>query len=481
MLKNLSVVVLLMVLVAGSVSGAAEVKETDVVVVGGGVAGLCAALEASDAGADVVLLEKQAFLGGSALISGGVIYAAGTPLQEALGIEGDTADDMFRYWMNHSHWNLDPALVRMVADQSAEVYDWFVDLGVEFPEIYGTVDDILYGSGGLYNGGIDGTPRAHTAADAGVGLTSPVVEKAQEQDGITIMMETTGTELILENGRVVGVKADSQDGSYEIQAPAVVLATGGMGHNEELQRRYIPEIAASRSRVTVISVEGTTGDGIVMGKAAGAAVRGMDQGAFMLEPSFAAELGTPYWLIYVNQDGQRFVREDAPHPAMNEVFREQRDRMAWAICDDEAREGAWEDIEEHVEAGNVVKADSLEELARLLGISAQGLQNTVDRYNADVEEGSDQAFFKESDFLKPIETPPFYGVQLVESTVGVPTGGLRISTKAEVLTAEGDAIPGLYAAGETTGGILGHYPSSGAAITDAVVFGKTAGKEAAQQ
>ncbi len=233
----------------------------------------------------------------------------------------------------------------------------------------------------------------------------------------------------MEDGAVVGVKAENNHDQFDVRGNAVILATGGLGHNEELQRRYLPEIAAARSRVNVISVAGTTGDGILMAQAAGAALVGMDQGAFMLEPSFAPALGTPPWLIFVNQHGQRFIREDAPHPAMNEVAIMQENGMVWAICDDPARAGGWADIEPYTADRRVVRADTLTELADKLGISA---------------------LFKASDFLKPIETGPFYGIPLVLATVGVPTGG-----------------------------VLGRYPSSGAAITDAIVFGKIAGEQAA--
>ena len=476
MYKKLTVLTLILVLTLG-MTAYARPQEADVVILGGGIGGLSAAIEAAELGADVVLLEKMGLLGGSALISGGVVYAAGTELQKELGFE-DNADRMFDYWMTLNHWKINPAIARILADRSNETIEWLMDLGVVFPPILGTVDDILYGPGGLYASGIEDVPRGHTAQNAGVGLTVPVIEKAQSYPNITILMQTTGYDLIEDNGTIIGVKAKDADGEFTIMANAIILATGGIGHNSELQRRFMPEFAAQGSRVTPIAVSGVTGDGIILGERVGAELVDMDLACFILQPSYAPGLGTPAWQIFVNKNGQRFMREDAAHPVAREVAFHQPEGLVWAITDDVAREGAWENIDEYVKQGIVVKADTLDELARLLGINAQGLNNTVNKYNADVAEGNDAAFFKPASFLKPVATGPFYGIQLLPSMLGVPTGGLRTNVNAEVLTPTGDAIPGLYAIGEVTGGILGQYPGSGSAITDAIVMGKIAAQNA---
>lgn len=458
----------------------ARPQEADVVILGGGIGGLTAAIEAAELGADVVLLEKMSVLGGSALISGGVVYAAGTELQRELGFE-DSADRMFDYWMTLNHYKTDPAIARIIADRSNETIEWLMDLGVVFPANLGTVHEILFGPGGLYASGIEDVPRGHTAENAGIGLTVPVIQKAQSYSNINILMQTTGTDLIQEDGVIVGVKAKDKTGEFTIHANAVILATGGIGHNSELQRRYMPEFAAAGSRVNPIAVAGVTGDGIIMGQRVGAELVDMELACFILQPSYAPALGTPAWQIFVNKNGQRFMREDAAHPVAREVALHQPEGLVWAITDDLAREGAWADIDSYVEEGIVVKADTLDELAWKLGISARGLQNTVDKYNSDVEQGKDSAFFKPAHFLKPVANGPFYGIQLLPTSLGVPTGGLRINTDAEVLTPEGDAIEGLYACGEVTGGILGQYPGSGSAIIDALVMGKIAGQNAANR
>lgn len=476
MYKKLIVFTLILILALG-VTAYARPQQADVVIVGGGIGGLSAAIEAAELGADVVVLEKMGVLGGSALISGGVVYAAGTELQRELGFE-DSADRMFDYWMVLNQYKVDPAITRLIADRSNETIEWLMDLGVVFPKNLGTVHEILFGPGGLYISGVEDVPRGHTAENAGIGLTVPVIQKAQSYANITILMNTTGTDLIEEDGKIVGVKAKDKDGEFKISAEAVILATGGIGHNSELQRRYMPGLAAAGTRVNPIAVAGVTGDGIIMGERVGAELVDMGRACFILQPSFAPALGTPPWAVFVNKNGQRFMQEDAAHPVAREVALHQPDSLVWLICDDDAREGSWADVDQYVADGRVVKADTLEELAKQLGINAHGLQNTANKFNAHVADGHDASFFKPAEFLKPVANGPFYGIQLLPTTLGVPTGGLRINTDAEVQTPYGDSIPGLYACGEVTGGIIGEYPGSGSAIADAIIMGRIAGQNA---
>jgi fumarate reductase flavoprotein subunit len=466
--------VLTFVLVMGASAGA-RTLETDVVVVGGGAAGLPAAIEAAETGAKVILLEKMPFLGGSAVRSGGIVFGAGTSVQKKAGIK-DNADALYEYCMTLNGWQLDPALLRVYCDRSAEAIEWLLELGSPLlPE-------------NLYVAGIESVPRGHLAQGGGPALMKPVIDRAGSHPNITVMLETTGLRLIQKEGKVSGIVASTKDGQeLKIMAPAVILATGGYLYNEEMMRRYRPEVMAYGSRVINVAGLGSTGDGITMAVKVGAGTIGLDSaGTGLMTPAFAQTkvmVGTPPWLIYVNKDGQRFVNERAPYNVMGGICMAQPDGLVWAVFDDAAPEpDGWtkEEINGYVREGLVAKADTLEELAVEIGISPRGLVNTVKGYNADVARGKDAAFFKDPAGLVQIARGPFYAVQLCP-TLGLSTrGGLRISTGAEVLTPYGEPIPGLYAAGETTGGLVGgKYPGSGTLICSSIVFGRIAGKNAA--
>ena len=461
----------------GTLAGARGIS-CDVVVVGGGGAGLSAAIEAANAGADVVLLEKMPFLGGSTLISGGIVYAANTSIQQQLGIS-DSADAMYRYWMTLNQWQIDPARVRTIAEESGEAIDWLMELGVEFP--------VRHGSPGLYVSGVEDVPRGHAPVNAGRGLTTPLIDKVKSDPKITIMLDTEGIDIFTESGRVVGILAlDKSGAELDIRSNAVVLATGGFARDEEMMRRYLPRIAALGSRLYVQAALGSTGDGIRLGAKLGADLVGMEQITTIVLPGLPIELepvklGAPAWLLFVNRNGQRFINEAAPYVVKDAVMELQEQGLVWAICDSAALEGPWEEIDRYVETGFVVRRDTLDELALELGISPRGLVNTVKKHNADVALGKDTLFFKDPAALKSFTTPPFYGVQVLPSRVLLTTGGLRVSPQAEVLTPEGDVIVGFYAAGEVTGGTLvPRYPGSGSAIAEAIVYGRIAGRNAAK-
>jgi len=487
--QNILAVAVLLVLFLGCTTmlQAAELK-TDVVVLGGGAAGLPAALEAADAGADVILLEKMPFMGGSALISGGVLYAAGTSVQEEAGIEDD-ADALFDYWMNANRWQVEPGLVRLLADQSADTIEWLIDHGVEFPA---QLDAYAYVRPGLYVSGADNIERAHCPEGFGAGLMGPLIEEVNQRENIQVFMETPGTSLLEEDGQVQGVTAVNGDGEeMVIHADAVVLATGGFSRDEELMRRYLPEVQALGSRFGVYTSEGHTGDGIHMAKQLGADLAHMDVAGGEPTPSFAPELaypgaGGPPWLVWVNKHGQRFVDEGALYSRLSWPFEAQEDRLAWAVFDQgmldtQPLEDEWEDIDQYVQEGIITKADSLEQLAAKLGIDGEGLENTIERYNESAAEGEDPFYLKDPDHLVAMDSPPYYGIQLVRGQLVAGTmGGVRISPQAEVMRENGTTIPGLYAAGEVAGGTIIWYPGGGAAITDSMVMGRIAGQEAAQ-
>ncbi|MGI6037185.1 MAG: flavocytochrome c [Limnochordia bacterium] len=471
-------VLALMVVLLVSSMAFGKTLSTDVIVVGGGGAGLAAAIEAADEGADVILVEKMAFMGGSTLICGGVVLAAGTDLQRELGIE-DSADAMYEYWMLWNQWQVDPSLARIIADQSADVIDWLIDLGVDFPAVL-TPPGVNPATGGLYISGADSVPRGHTANRGGLGLTQPMIDRVNNHPNIQVMLSSPAVELIAEEGRVVGVVVQTPEEEIQIRGKAVVLASGGFGHNEEMMRRYLPAAIAHGSRYVSISGKGSTGDGMRMAAQLGAELVDMEGTLLFAMPEVAAP--SPVYLVYVNQQGRRFVNEIGFYELINHGVSAQKDGLAWGIFDEAAVSASGmsqEQLEDNLRKGKIFKGDTLEELAVKVGINPRGLVNTINQWNDYAAAGSDPDFFKP--VLNPVSSPPYYAVQVTRHYHVVSSGGLRIDQEARVLKETGEPIPGLFAAGETTGGIYSKtYPGSGSAVADALVFGRIAGRNAAE-
>ncbi len=450
----------------------AKTLETDVVVVGAGGGGLSAAIEAADAGASVILLEKMAFAGGSTVVSGGIVHAADTVVQAEAGIT-DSAEDMYQYRMVFANAQVDAALVKLASQKSADAIDFLIANGVEFlPER-------------LYIAGSEPLPRGHRATDGGGGLVRGLTDSVDANPNITLMLETPATDLIHENGRVVGVTAQDKEGEeLEIRAKAVVLATGGFGNSMEMLRRHQPHLAALGDSYYWAGTPGATGDGIIMAQKLGAQTVKMESEGGSLVASAVDEVPARNWMIYVNQQGQRFVNEAAFYSFIISQFNQQPQRLAWAVFDSAMLEELDIDedvVTELVSDGKLAAGGSVEELAAELGIAnPQTLVNTIQRHNTDAANGEDTIFDKDPSLLRPLTEGPFYGVQILNRRSLLTIGGLRINTNAEVLTTTGEVIPGLMAAGETVGGLIGeYYPGSGTAIVDAIVFGRIAGQNAA--
>lgn len=461
-------------------------RDFDVVVVGGGGAGMAAAVTAADTGARVIIAESATDLGGSTKLSGGVFYAAGTSVQQEAGITDDSPDAMFHYYMTLNQWRVEPALARRLCDEAAPALEWLIGLGVMFPPE------------NLYVSGVDGVARGHAPLGFGYAIAA-ALEQAVIDRGIDVALRTRVDELLVEDGRVVGVSANGD----AVRAGAVVLTTGGFGHNRDLLERHYPEAIAAGDWTWSISAPECLGDGLDLGQQAGAAITGHNRGLLLVTPGFnrQLEVDPPGWLVYVNRQGQRFGDETAPYAVMSGLFREQGG-TAFAIFDEQARREAEPDsqyadafaagivavnflpdvLAEMAEKGRVVQADTLDELAGKIGVPAAALRATIDGYNAGCDRGADPLYFKEPRHLKPVRTPPFYAAEMRPAIVCLTATGVRIDTSARALSTWGTPIPGLFAAGETTGGVMGErYVGGGNSIANAIVFGRIAGREAAAQ
>lgn len=457
-------------------------RDCDVIVVGGGGAGMAAAIEAADAGASVVVLEAGPRPGGSTALSGGVFYAAGTSIQRAAGVEDDV-ERMYRYYMTINRWNLEPWLIRRFCEQSAPTLEWLIGLGVDIP-----VE-------GLYISGVDDTPRGHHSHGSGIELFEHLLGAASSR-GVAIHSNVRVEGLLVEDGKVVGIRAQGA----EMRARAVVLATGGYGANRDLLAEFNPEVAAQDERWSFYFGSQTSrGDGIAMARDVGAAVVGKGRLMVNASPGFSRDVADfhPPWLVFVNRDGQRFMDETWPYCIAGHRIEEQPDRRCFAIFDEPTRAASpsrhpfadklgvgdyaysCDRLAEEAAKGRVLTADTLEELAAKAGIDPVGLVGSVAAYNADVRAGGDRQFFKKGP-LTTIETAPFYAAEVHAASFGATSAGVRIDPDARVLGHDAHPIAGLYAAGETAGGVLGErYVGGGNYISNALIFGRIAGEGAA--
>jgi len=451
----------------------------DVVVVGGGGAGLSAALSAREQGARLLLVEAAAHTGGSTALSGGAFLAAGTSVQHAAGIVGDSAQEFYDFFLAVNRWDVEPAIVHRYATEGATAIDWLIGHGVTFAP-----EEVVRGE-------LERLPRLHRAGGLGEGLTAALT-RACVQRGVDIALGTRVDELLVRDGTVTGVRA----GGQEVTAGAVVLACGGFANNHELVAEHIPFARAFLDQLRSPAASTNHGDGLVMARRLGAATAGEGRAQVLLSSGIVHDLEPmlPGWLICVDRSARRFVDETAFYHVMNPLTL-RHGGVCWAIFDDVAMRqargsgsrfgsGLWteETLSGAVAAGQIPVADDLRELAQALGLPADVLRTTVARYNDDVAHGRDSLFFKDPSVMVPCASPPFYGVALRPTVMPVTGFGLRIDADAHVLRAQDDLpIPGLFAAGEVVGNVVGPSVfSGGAMIAGAVIFGRHAGHVAAR-
>lgn len=442
----------------------AENITTDVVVVGGGGAGLSAAIAAKEKGANVVLVEKMLMLGGNTNYATAGINAANTKLQKKLGIE-DNAELFYNDTMKGGKNVNNPELVKKLTADSANIIDWLTERGADLSEV-------------VFTGG-QSAKRTHRPA--GGQAVGPVIVDAlaetAEKDGIDVRTESEVTKLIKTGDKVTGVEVKHKGETYNITAKAVVMATGGFGANAKMVAEYKPSLEGFGST----NSPAITGEGIKMVKAVGGDL--VDMTEIQTHPTVVhkktamiTEAVRGEGAILVNREGKRFVSELETRDVVSKAELEQTGKSAFLVFDQEVREklGA---INGYVRKGFTVEGATVEELAGKIGVDAKGLVDTMAKYNGYVKAGEDKDFGKTA-LPRELVKAPFYAIE-VSPAVHHTMGGVRINTNAEVLTADGKVIPGLFAAGEITGGVHGANRIGGNAVTDITVYGKTAGENAA--
>lgn len=436
----------------------------DIVVIGGGGAGMSAALTAKEQGKNVVVLEKMAYLGGNTTKATGGMNAAETHYQSEQDIE-DSVDQFVEDTMVGGKEINNIDLVRKMAEMSSSAIDWLDSIGAPLPKVSF--------SGGATNA------RIHSPEDgSGVGEYLVNAFSAQlESAGIPVYLSTEATEIIMKDGKACGVKAKSETINYTFNAKAVILATGGFGANEDMYCEFRPDL---KGTVTT-NAPGATGDGITMAKAVGADFVDLEQ--IQLHPT--VEQATSMLItegvrgdgaILVNQSGKRFTNEMLTRDKVSAAELEQDGQYAYVIFDQNLREGL-KATEKYIKNNIVVQADTIEELASALEIDPATLAETLATWNQAVADQNDAEFGRDTGMEADLSVAPYYAIKIAPG-IHHTMGGVKIDTEAQVIDTNGNAIPGLFAAGEVCGGIHGGNRIGGNAVTDIVVFGRVAGTNA---
>ncbi|VTZ51140.1 Fumarate reductase flavoprotein subunit [Methylocella tundrae] len=452
---------------------------TELLVVGGGLAGFAAALTAAEAGLDVVVLEKQPETGGSSAMSGGCLAFAGTDIQRSHGIE-DSSDLLFKDLREVGQFENDEALVRAYADEQLATYEWLKDCGAEF-------NSIIEAASG------QSVPRAHTVDPAD--LVRQLAARAKATGKVKLIASARATRLLHGNAerRVVAAAVEHEGSCITVSGSrAVLLASGGFCRNAKLVHRFAPQYDAA----IFIGGDGNEGDGLRMAWALGADFRDMAyiKGTYGKHPTDEANqhscLAVYKGAIAVNQNGKRYVDESLSYKLLGDACMLQPYSTTYQILDQNILESGDNrvrimDFERRLDEGLFIQADSLEALAEKIEIPADALIQTVARYNHFVDQGVDDDFGRKRlvhrhGSLRRIERAPFYAYPSTAVVFGTYCG-LCVDASMRVIDVFGQPISGLLAAGEVVGGLHGAAYMTGSALGKAAIFGRIAGRTASRE
>jgi fumarate reductase flavoprotein subunit len=487
--------------------------DADVVVVGAGGAGMTAAITAAAEGKTVVILESQSMVGGNSVRATGGMNAGKTVYQdenefgESAGVEKTLKTAAEKYADNETitalaktvseQWAAyqanptgyfdsvelmeldtmiggkginDPELVETLCENSADAIDWLDEHGIT-----------LHNVSSFGGASVKRIHRPVNAEGKTVSVGSymiPLLQENCEKAGVKMMLDTTATEILTDaNGAAVGVKATGASGeTVTVNAKAVVLASGGFGANLDMVVKYKPELKGFMTT----NAPGIQGQGIEMAQAIGAATVDMDQ--IQIHPTVEANTAALITeglrgdgAILINEEGQRFIDEVGTRDVVSAAEIAQTGSYSWLVVD-QAMVDASSVIQGYIKKGYTVTGATYEELGKAMGVDAAAFAETMEKWNGYVEAKNDPDFGRTS-FANPLNTAPYYAVKV---TAGVhhTMGGLKINANTEVLNEKGEVIPGLFAAGEVTGGVHGANRLGGNAVADFTVFGRIAGAAA---
>jgi flavocytochrome c len=468
-----------------------EQEPVDVVIVGAGIAGLSAALEAANAGASVLVVDMSTVGGGHAILSNGAVCMIDTPLQEKQKIVDSPAlaerDFLTRGEDNDIRW-----VAAYVRDSREWLYDWLTELGVSFESLARPAGNSV--------------PRLHLTRGKGLGLVEPIYRACLRHRNIRFHWASVAEDLIIRNGRVTGVRVRDlrRRTRRDLSARNVIVATGGFQSNLKLVLENWPSELPRPTRLLVGAAHSARGSGLDL-------VRSVKGNVSRLDHQWNYVLGLPdprdprrtrglaafnFDAIWVNAEGKRFTQELGDEKLGLRALLNQPGGTYWNVFDEKGKDGfsitlaGWENLGEvrrlvYDTPGVVVTAGSLDELAAAMRVPASNLNATVSRYNKLTTQGVDVDFqaFGEKTFPKPrpIDTPPFYAARFFPIT-RKSMGGVDVDVDCRVLDKSGRAIPGLFAVGEVTGfaGINGKAALEGTFLGPGIYMGRVAGRNVAQ-
>lgn len=443
-----------------------EDVSTDIVIVGSGGAGLAAAIEATNQGAKVIVVEKNAFMGGNTNYATGGMNAAGTKYQEDKGIK-DSPELYFKDTMKGGHDKNDPALLKVMTEKSAETIYWLEELGARLSDIGR--------SGGQSVDRIHKGPEGMAIGTHLMDVFGDQVDKL----GIDVRLSTKAIEILSDDNKATGIKVENKDGqTYNINAKAVILATGGFGASEELVTKFKPELKGFGTT----NQPGATGDAIALVEKLDVALVDIEE--IQTHPTVVPKINEMITegvrgdgAILVNRDSKRFINELETRDVVSKAILSQEGETAFLIFDEQVVEQA-KAIEKYKDAGLLTEAPSLKELAEKLKINTENIEETVSTYNKYYKNEEDPEFGRRLLNVE-ITKAPFYAVEIAPA-IHHTMGGIKINTDTKVINNAGNIVEGLYAAGEVTGGVHGGNRIGGNAVSDIAVFGKIAGENAAK-
>ena len=430
-------------------------ESTDIVIIGSGGAGLSSAITATE----------KAYFGGNSNRSEGEMNAAGTKQQKAHGITDDTPERFAADTIRGGHGLNDPALVKALTENAASAEEWLLDLGAHFCHRMGRGGGQTRARG---HGPCDGSP-------VGIEIMRVLGERA-DKDHIDMRLNNRVTKILMKNGKVSGVQVKTPKGMETINAKAVILATGGFGANHKMVEKYRPELKG----FSTTNHPGATGDGIILAQQVGAGLTDIEQiqihptvikknGALISE-SMRARGG-----FLLNKNGKRFTNELLTRDVVSANELKQPGGIAYLVIDNSIYSKN-KMAQNYTAEKLMTKCDTIADVAKLIGVDEKVVQASFDQYHKAFDNKKDDLFGRPEMLIRMDQAPYF----VAEVTPGIhhTMGGVKIDPQAEVLTPEKKPIPGLFAAGEVTGGVHGGNRIGGNAVADIITFGRISANSA---
>ncbi len=445
-----------------------QLKEKyDIIIVGAGGAGMCAALEAKDKGMNPVIFEKMPVAGGNTLKASSGMNASETKFQKEQSIE-DSNDSFYEETLEGGHGTNDKDMLRFFVDNSASAIDWLDSIGIRLNNITIT--------GGMSK---KRTHRPEDGSAVGQYLVNGLLKNIEEQ-GIPLFVNADVREITEKDGKINGVKVlINQTDEKTIAAEAVVVATGGFGANMDM----ISEVRPDLEGYVTTNQTGSTGDGIKMIEKLGGTTVDMDQ--IQVHPTVQQEksylIGEAVrgeGAILVSSEGKRFVNELDTRDKVTAAINGLSEKSAYLVFDSGVKSRV-KAIEQYEEMGFVLQADSIEALAEEMGVPADQLKTTMDTWNSAVKNKKDAEFERTTGMDNDLSHAPYYSIKIAPG-IHYTMGGVKINTNTEVLDKNGSPIPGLFAAGEVAGGLHGQNRIGGNSVAEIIIFGRQAGIKSAE-